>query len=371
MSGIVAFALILMLPATAEPVGDVGDRASGQAAPWNERILRAVDTMPKGGGYATNRAASSGLAKAVKVDQDGLTVDPRLAQPSFCSGATYLVFVKLLEVLKREKILRISDEELQMLVVNGQKDGMGVWGRWNANGPGVALLFHESGLGSNFESFDEAMPGDFMKIFWTDQVGVKEYGHLVVYMGRRTDTTGTVLVKFWSSNQPGGYGIKEVPLAKIHWAVFSRLLRPERVRKLPALGSVDSVSREMLKRSYSRDEVRLLTAMKEPRRPAVTIPRANVPPRAAPVKGDDSPTTAAQGRTEQNIGVLSRDSIEPPAPPETGTDWNIYVVRDGDTLSRLASRFGLSVERLRELNGLKDKDMIKIGTKLRVPASKR
>jgi hypothetical protein len=36
-------------------------------------------------------------------------------------------------------------------MIRGQRDGEGIWGRWNANGPGTARLFHEMNLGENFE----------------------------------------------------------------------------------------------------------------------------------------------------------------------------------------------------------------------------
>jgi len=51
--------------------------------------------------------------------------------------------------------------------------GEGIWGRWNANGPGTARLFRELQLGQNFDNFNQAKPGDFMKIFWSRQVGKK------------------------------------------------------------------------------------------------------------------------------------------------------------------------------------------------------
>jgi len=265
----------LALAMAAEPVVVTGRAvSSGQEVPWNGRILRILETMPQGGGYAADRAAIEGLSKAVMVDPLRITVDPRLARTNFCSGATYLVFAKLMENLQGEGRIRLSADELQRLAVKGQSDGMGVWGRWNANGPGVARLFYESGLGRNFESFDAAQPGDFMKIFWTDQIGAKEFGHMVVYLGRRKDATGATIIRFWSSNKPGGYGTKEVPLTKIRWVIFSRLLNLDRLGRLPASDSVDPVSREMLRRSFSREEVRRHTGMPappvraEPTRPA-------------------------------------------------------------------------------------------------------
>jgi hypothetical protein len=73
---------------------------------------------------------------------------------------------------------------MENLLIRGQGDGVGIWGRWNANGPGTARLFEELHLGKNFTSFEEARPGDFMKIFWNDNIGGTESGHSVIYLGR-------------------------------------------------------------------------------------------------------------------------------------------------------------------------------------------
>lgn len=253
------------------------------SAPWNTCVLRAIELMPEGGGYATNLAALDGLSKAVQINKNVLEVDAKSATPSFCSGATYLVFTKVIEQLSKQHIIRFSDDEPQRMKVNRQADGVGVWGRWNANGPGVAILFHETGLGLNFESFDEALPGDFMKIFWTDQIGAKEFGHVVVYLGKRTDANGTTVVKFWSSNQPGGYSAKEVPMSKIHWAIFSRMLKPTQISALPVLASIDQTSQKMLKRSFTQAEVRILVGMTTPKdfNPA-TLPRVKIMPTPTP-----------------------------------------------------------------------------------------
>ena len=79
--------------------------------------------------------------------------------------------------------LRLNDETLDQLMIRGQRDGAGIWGRWNANGPGTARLFYELGLGRNFDDFEAAQPGDFMKIFWSEEVGRAEHGHSVIYLG--------------------------------------------------------------------------------------------------------------------------------------------------------------------------------------------
>ena len=124
-----------------------------------------------------------------------------------------------------------------LMIRQGQRDGEGIWGRWNANGPGTARLFYELGLGHNFTNFSDAQPGDFMKIFWNDEVGKLEHGHSVIYLGMEK-RDGVDYVKFWSSNVPAGYGEKSVPRSKIVRAIFSRLEIPAnlaRVEQMPGL----------------------------------------------------------------------------------------------------------------------------------------
>jgi hypothetical protein len=192
----------------------------------NHLILRIIEDMPRGGGYSATAGATRDLQSAVQVSGGRLCVNPQNARATYCSGATYLVFVQAIQRLLPESVVR--ERLAGALAINGQPDGVGVWGRWNANGPGTACLFRELRLGHNFTSFSEAQPGDFMKIFWTDAVGTREHGHSVIYLGRNT-VNGVETVQFWSSNKPGGYGDKPVPRSRILYAIFSRLEAPANI----------------------------------------------------------------------------------------------------------------------------------------------
>ena len=163
--------------------------ASAALADFNKTIVDQVRTMPAGGGYATNLKAHAALADSVRV-HDSVRIQPELAMPAYCSGATYLVFLKTLQALHENGTISLSHETWAALVPRLRPDGKdtlpdgeSVWGRWNANGPGTARLFHQLGLGRNFTEFSAARPGDFMKVFWTDAVGKKENGHSVVFLG--------------------------------------------------------------------------------------------------------------------------------------------------------------------------------------------
>jgi hypothetical protein len=223
---------------------------AARAADWNAAVLDAVHRMPAGGGYAVTSEASSLLRAAARTSEGGLTVRPAIARPSYCSGATYLVLLKVVEQAQAGGELQLAPAALAALPPAMQRDGQGVWGRWNANGPGTARLFYELGLGRNFTAWDEARPGDFLKIFWHDAVGSNERGHSVIYLG--TEVKGGVEhVRFWSSNKPGGFGEKSVPKAKIARALFSRLEHPERLGEAASLPRSDRYLASLLERESS------------------------------------------------------------------------------------------------------------------------
>lgn len=236
----------LMAWAQAEPT------AQTIAPDINAMIMAEVAKIPDGGKYAANRVAILRLQSTAHFEQGKFFTIPDAPFPSFCSGATYLIFIRTIEDLRRMNAINLSSAALTELIIRGQPDGVGVWGRWNANGPGTARLFHELDLGRNFTDYEQARPGDFMKIFWTGEVGKAERGHSVIFLGRETKD-GKEHVRFWSSNIPDGYGIKSVPRAKIANAVFSRLEHPQNLngvielpRKDPYLGSLLEVRSSMV-----------------------------------------------------------------------------------------------------------------------------
>jgi hypothetical protein len=201
------------------------EMAFAQGSP-NQLILALIDRMPQGGGYLATSTATRDLQSAVQVSGGKLSVQPTAARATYCSGATYLVFVQAIQRLLPAS--GVGESLAHALAIRGQPDGVGVWGRWNANGPGTACLFQELKLGRNFTSFAEAKPGDFMKIFWTSAVGAREHGHSVIYLGKES-VNGVETIRFWSSNKPNGYGTKEVPRSRISNAIFSRLETPSNI----------------------------------------------------------------------------------------------------------------------------------------------
>ena len=228
-------------------------------ADCNALVLAQVRSMPFGGRYAANAEALARFTGAVEIKDGALCVEALGTAPNFCSEATYLVFLKTIAEINFHP--RLDPAVLDALRVGArQSDGHGVWGRWNANGPGTARFFYELGLGRNFEDFEQARPGDFMKIFWSREVGRLERGHSVIYLGRSVQD-GVENVRFWSSNLPAGYGEKTVPRAKIAYAVFSRLEHPEALGRLPGLPGVDLYLSRLNAAASSVPEVRTQTGM--------------------------------------------------------------------------------------------------------------
>src|SRR5271165_3514726 len=60
----------------------------------NHAILSLIHSMPVGGGYSATAAATRDLQSAVQARGGTLRVNPFAARTTYCSGATYLVFVR-------------------------------------------------------------------------------------------------------------------------------------------------------------------------------------------------------------------------------------------------------------------------------------
>lgn len=221
------------------------------AGDCNDVVLEQVRRMPKGGRYSVSHFAKIRLQSSAHFESGKFFIIP--AGPSFCSGATYLVFIRTIEALRERGQLRLDYGTLERLIIRDQRDGEGVWGRWNANGPGTARLFHELRLGRNFDNIDQARPGDFMKLFWSRQVGRNEHGHSTIFLGLENRPDGQY-VRYWSSNVPSGYGEKSVPRSKIAYAIFSRLETPGNLERITTAPVVDTYLASLLRSRSSISE---------------------------------------------------------------------------------------------------------------------
>ena len=220
---------------------------------FNAIVLEQVRSMPAGGGYAVTREAHEALILSTSSDGSSLKIEAQNAMPSYCSGATYLIFLKALAAATKQANATPCEIDWKKLQPAREADGINVWGRWNANGPGTARLFYELKLGRNFTSIEEARPGDFLKIFWKDAVGKNEFGHSVIFLGCE-NKDGVEHVRFWSSNKPAGYGEKSVPRSKIAKTLFSRLETPSNLRNLASLPHSDPYLAGLLTKDSSFKE---------------------------------------------------------------------------------------------------------------------
>ena len=213
----------------------------------NQLILDEIKSMPRGGGYLASKRADKIRQDAFSYADGRIAIDEEAIKPSYCSGATYLVFVNVLQRLQNGGEIALAEQTLRNLAVADAKDGVGIWGRWNANGPGTAKLFADTGCGKNFKSLNAARPGDFLKIFWTEEVGRKERGHSVIYLSHNDDS-----VTFWSSNEKIGYGMKSVPLVACKHLLISRLTAPQKLDKFQGLPERDAYLADMLNKEHTR-----------------------------------------------------------------------------------------------------------------------
>lgn len=272
---------------------------------WQQCMLDAVKSFPERGGYYTGgrpnatfaKTTMQGLHDAYRMGPQDVRpeFDPMEARPSFCSSATYAVLIKALliwderGVISREAWVNMKPYVGIKDLLNpegiGQDDGVGFWGRANANGPGLGVLVAELGAGYNFtayrgaktqrnketlterymtdsewcnqEVWRRAQPGDLMKIFWNrnesrgkdsgaiigcndDRTADQEAGHSVIFMGCEGDT-----VTYWSSNGPGknpetlGYSTGRCHKTAIQRVVFTRITHPGKFDNARKIGPRD------------------------------------------------------------------------------------------------------------------------------------
>lgn len=296
MKKVTLFMIILAMVGICDAKAD--DKYDKVNHEWQNAIVAAIDSFPQGGGYYTGRNSNSQFRRTAwrgmneAFGMQPTDSQPRLdvskAQPSFCSMATYLALLKAITIWDAidgkqdvpnlawfcfKPFCGVTD------IINhqgyNQADGEGLWGMANANGPGIAVLVKELGVGFNFAGYrgaktekyrenkdeqylsdeqwqsdpvwDKAQRGDFMKIFWnrnetagSDSGAVigdngkpdeeQEHGHSVIFLGY--DDKGNVI--YWSSNGPGkdpvnaGYSVDTCSRTAIQRVVFSRITRPEK-----------------------------------------------------------------------------------------------------------------------------------------------
>ncbi len=211
-----AFVVIAALPvgAQAEPSSVSGCAGTD----YNAMILDIIKTLPSGGGYSRGSSFQSPTITAHNIGADRWEMRVYDGFPSHCTGATYAVFARLIAVLQDDGRIALDGEQIAALSARSRMpdgatlvDGQGPFQIFNSNGAGVAALLKHTGTGMSFrdDKLLYARAGDFLKLFWNDNVGASEQGHQVIYLGRKT-VGSRDMVCFWGSQRqnkkkrPGG-----------------------------------------------------------------------------------------------------------------------------------------------------------------------
>src|SRR5205814_7189575 len=90
---------------------------SATAAGLNSLILEQIAKMPSGGKYSVSHFAKIKLESTAHFESGKFFVAPTKPYVSFCSGATYLVFIKAIEELRDRGQLQLDYATLNQLII--------------------------------------------------------------------------------------------------------------------------------------------------------------------------------------------------------------------------------------------------------------
>lgn len=92
-----------------------------------------------------------------------------------------------------------------------------------------------------------------------------------------------------------------------------------------------------------------------------------------PATVEPPPTPVMPPRPEAGRAPVFKPSLQPPVAVEPAPSMTVpaeskmYTVSGGDSLSKIASRFGVSAREIADLNGIKDPNKIRVGQKIVLP----
>ncbi len=96
-------------------------------------------------------------------------------------------------------------------------------------------------------------------------------------------------------------------------------------------------------------------------------------PNAKPATQDSTNTIAQTTKTDSASTVQDSTNVQPDKtqptikPVQQQVDYTSYTIRQGDTLSSIARRYGTTANDIAEYNNLANKDALRIGQKLKIP----
>ncbi len=167
------------------------------------------------------------------------------------------------------------------------------------------------------------------------------------------------------------YGVRESELVAVNGLRSRHRIRVGQVLRLPTKPVMEPV----MVASAERPEPPASPPPAVPAPAPVVVAAADPPTPPAeqtPAPAPEPAATAAADRTER-AETREAAGVKPvlvataePEPTAGAVVPAFYEVRRGDTLSRIASRFGLSERELAQLNGLRNRHRITVGQRLRV-----
>lgn len=176
---------------------------------YNRMILDIIRELPTGGGYSIGADFVPPSVQSHNVGGGRWELRVYDGHPSHCTSAAYALYSHLVAVLQNSGRMNLTAEQLRAFEVRRRLpdgaqlvDGQGPFWIVNANGAGVAAFLKHTGTGMSFrdDKLAYARAGDFLKIFWNENVGASEKGHQVVYTGRR-QVDGRDMICFWGSQK--------------------------------------------------------------------------------------------------------------------------------------------------------------------------
>src|SRR5207249_11875379 len=90
------------------------------AGDYHPLVLDQIKQMPQGGRYSVSHFAKIRLQSSAHFESGKFFILPSAASPSFCSGATYLVFIRTIEALRARGELRLDYSTLERLIIRDQ-----------------------------------------------------------------------------------------------------------------------------------------------------------------------------------------------------------------------------------------------------------
>lgn len=203
-----AFAVLTTLSVGAQ-AGPLSRGCAG--TDYNAMIIDIIKGLPSGGGYSRGSDFQLPTITAHNIGAGHWEMRVYDGFPSHCTSATYAVFARLVAVLQDNGRIALNGEQIATLSAKNRMpdgtrlvDGQGTFQIFNANGAGAAALLKHTGTGVSFrdDKLLYARAGDFLKLFWNENVGASEQGHQVIYLGHKTEGSRDMLC-FWGSQRQG------------------------------------------------------------------------------------------------------------------------------------------------------------------------